>query len=95
MPITVEQILSALHTLDHADVRRVNTAAYGILKLKRAAETRAAKSKLHVGDKVSWRGRRGYQEGTIVKINRTRCIVNTGTAYAPDWTVPMTMLQAV
>jgi putative ribosome biogenesis GTPase RsgA len=94
MSITVEQILSALHTFDQADVRRVNQAAYQILKQTRSAANRAAKSKLHVGDKVSWSGRHGHQTGTIVKINRTRCIVNTGTGYARDWTVPMTMLHA-
>jgi hypothetical protein len=93
MTVTVEQILSTLHTLDPADVRRVNELAYGILKQKRRGEVAAAKRKLHTGMAVTWNGKYGPKSGTIVKVNRTRCVVNTG-GYR-NWTVPMTMLKAV
>lgn len=93
MTVTVEQILSTLHTLSPADVRRVNELAYGILKQKRRGEVAAAKRKLCAGMEVKWSGKYGPQSGTIVKVNRTRCVVNTGEFR--NWTVPMTMLQAV
>jgi hypothetical protein len=93
MPINVNEIIGSLHAMDHADVRRINQAAYEILKQTRSAANRAAKSKLHVGDKVSWSGRHGYQTGTITRVNRTRCVVDSG-GYR-NWTVPMTMLQVV
>ena len=53
----------------------------------------ALKSKLFPGMKVKWNGRKGFQTGTIVRVNRTRCEVDTG-GYR-NWTVPMTMLEAV
>ena len=93
MTITVEQILSALNTMDPADVRRVNTRAYDILKQKRGVEVAAAKRKLHTGMEVKWSGKYGPQSGTIIKVNRTRCIVKVPGEYR-QWTVPMTMLTA-
>ena len=93
MSITVEQILSTLHTLDTSDVRRVNELAYGILKEQRSQEVREAKRKLHPGMKVEWVGQTGRMSGVIKKVNRTRCVVDTGGFR--NWTVPMTMLKAV
>ena len=94
MSITVEQILTALHTMDPSDVRRVNELAYGILKEKRSSEVRAAKSKLRAGMDVTWKSRDGWpRKGVIVKVNRTRCLVRIPGEYR-QWTVPMTMLSA-
>ena len=94
MSITVEQILSALNTMDPSDVRRVNTRAYDILKQKRRVEVAQAKRALHVGMDVQWHGQYGPQSGTIIKVNRTRCVVKVPGEYR-NWTVPMTMLSAV
>ena len=94
MSITVNDILSALHSLPHEEVREINTAAYEILKRKSSAANREAKKKLHVGMKVKFRGKYGAPEtGVIKRVNRTRCVVDTG-GYR-NWTVPMTMLTAV
>lgn len=93
MSITVEQILSALNTMDPADVRRVNSRAYDLLKQKRHVEVAAAKRKLGVGMNVTWSGKYGPQAGKIIKVNRTRCIVNVPGEFR-NWTVPMTMLSA-
>ena len=88
------QIINALYAMDTADVRRINEAAYSILKGKRNQENRAAKSKLHVGQSVKFQGKHGYSlTGTIKKENRTRCVVDTGDLR--NWTVPMTMLEVV
>ena len=87
-------IINALYSMDPSDVRRINEAAYGILKDQRSSEIRAAKSKLRVGQKVKFRGKAGYSiTGTIKKVNRTRCVVDTGDYR--NWTVPMTMLEVV
>ena len=94
MSITVNDILAALDRLPHEEVREVNTAAYEILKRKSNAANREAKKKLHVGMKVRFRGKYGAPEtGIIKKVNRTRCVVDTGGFR--NWTVPMTMLTAV
>ena len=92
--MTINQILTSLHSLSHEDVRRVNELAYRILKDERSAQVRSAKSKLHVGMKVSFNGKHGCRMvGTIQKVNRTKCVVDTGEYRM--WTVPMTMLKAV
>jgi hypothetical protein len=75
--------------MDDAEVRRVNEAAYTILNTKRKAKVREAKSKLYVGMEVTF----GHHKGRIVKVNRTRCIVDTGGFR--NFTVPMTMIKAV
>ena len=93
--MTVTAIQSAILSGQFTDreLRDLNGTIINILKGKRSAATRAAKSKLFPGMKVSWTGRKGYQEGTIIRVNRTRCEVDTG-GYR-NWTVPMTMLTAV
>ena len=92
--MTPNQIINALYAMDTADVRRINEAAYSILKSQRNQENREAKRKLYVGQQVKFRGKHGYSlTGTIKKVNRTRCVVDTGDLR--NWTVPMTMLEAV
>ena len=93
--MTATEIHSAILSGQFTDreLRDINGTIVNILKADRRAKTAAAKRKLFPGMKVSWTGRKGYQEGTIVRVNRTRCEVDTG-GYR-NWTVPMTMLQAV
>jgi len=92
MPITKDQILSSLHTLSIEDIREINQAAYAIAKSYREVEAAMAKRSLRVGMKVSWNGKHGYNIGKILKVNRSRCVIETGTQ---KWTVPMTMLQEI
>jgi len=91
--MTTTEIIAALGTLSLADVREVNQAAYKILKSERSNKVHAAKLKLRTGMKVSFLDKYGCRlTGTIKKVNRTRCVVDTG-GYR-TWTVPMTMLSA-
>ena len=87
--MTLNEILRAIPTLDHGDVRKINECAYRILKDKRSSQVRSAKNKLRVGMKVRF----GWNTGTITKINRTRCIVDTGGFR--NFTVPMTMIEVL
>ena len=89
--MTVTEIQSAILSGNFTDreLRDINGSIVNILKADRRAKTAAAKRKLHVGMQVRFQGR----QGKIVKINRTRCIVDTGGFR--NWTVPMTMLEAV
>ena len=92
--MTTTEIIAALETLSLEEVREVNQAAYKILKSERSNKVHAAKLKLRSGMKVSFVDKQGYRlTGTIKKVNRTRCVVDTG-GYR-NWTVPMTMLTAV
>ena len=92
--MTAAQIQKAILNGSFTDreLRDINGTIVNHLKRKRSAATREAKSKLHAGMKVKWTGRKGFQTGTIVRVNRTRCEVDTGDLR--NWTVPMTMLEA-
>jgi hypothetical protein len=94
MTVNINEIIGALHSMDEADVRRINQAAYAILKQKRSRLNREAKNNMHVGATVTFRNKWGITEtGTIKKVNRTRCVVDTGQYQ--QWTVPMTQLTVV
>jgi hypothetical protein len=44
------------------------------------------------GDRVSFNGRRGLTEGTVLKVNIKNVVVDTGTT---RWNVPASMLTKV
>ena len=88
--MNIKDILSHIDTLPLDDLRKLNEATYKILKSNSRALTRLAKSKLCAGQKVRF----GSQTGTITKVNRTRCIVDTG-GIRGRYTVPMTMLEVI
>ena len=90
----VNDIIGSLYSMSEDDVRKINAATYDILNGKRKARNKDAKSKLRVGMRVTFTGKYGAPEtGTIKRVNRTRCVVDTGGFRT--WTVPMTMLKPV
>ena len=76
-------------------LRELNGVVVDLIKSKRRIDASIKKASLRVGDRVSWTGRRGYQEGTLKKINRTKCIVSTDGRLGGDWNVPISMLNVV
>jgi len=91
--LTADQIISAIANLSSADVRRVNAASYAMAVSKGRFDAAVKKDKLKVGMKVCWTGKNGYTTGTIFKVNRVKCIVETSNN--GKWTIPMTMLSEV
>ena len=90
----VKDIISSLYSMTDSEVRMINNAAYNILNNKRKRDLADKKSTLNVGMRVKFRGKGGYPEtGTITKVNRTRCVVDTGGFR--QWTVPISMLSPV
>ena len=85
----VKNIISSLYSMTDSEVRMINNAAYNILNDKRKRELAEKKRELHVGMEVTF----GHHKGRIVKVNRTRCIVDTGGFR--NYTVPMTMIKPV
>ena len=85
---SVDNIISILGTYSDEDLRRINQAAYNILNAKRKDTIAEKKRNLFVGMEVTF----GTHRGTIVKINRTKCVVDTGGMR--QWNVPMTMIKA-
>ena len=71
------------------ELRDINGTIVTILKAGRKAKVAEAKAKFKVGDKVKFQ----HMTGIIKKINRTKCVVDTG-GIRGQWNVPMTMLRA-
>tara|TARA_E500000331_G_scaffold1113_1_gene1116 strand:+ start:226 stop:498 length:273 start_codon:yes stop_codon:yes gene_type:complete len=90
--MTVTEIQQAILRRQFTDreLRDINGVIVDILKEERRHKVAVAKSKLRVGMEVTFQGR----QGKIVKINRTKCVVDVG-GHRGRWNVPMTMCQAV
>ena len=94
--MTVNEIQSAIlrGTFTDRELRDINGTIVNILKADRKKKVAAAKRNLHVGMEVKF----GHRSGKIVKINRTKCVVEVpaaGIFGSNRWNVPMTMCQAV
>ena len=92
MTVADIQIAILNGTFSERELRDINGTIVNILKSDRKKKTAAAKRKLSVGMDVRFQGRHAVMEGKIVKINRTKCVLDTGSG---RWNVPMTMCQAV
>ena len=90
--MTVAEIQTAILRGQFTDreLRDINGTIVNILKADRKKKVAAAKRNLHVGMEVTF----GHHRGKITKINRTKCVVDTG-GIRGKWNVPMTMCQAV
>ena len=88
--MNVNTIISSLHAMSEEDVRKINEAAYGILHTSRRNKISQAKRSMHVGQQVSF-GDFPKRTGTIVKINRTKCVVVVGGGCR--YNVPITMIR--
>ena len=89
--MTVAEIQKAILDGQFTDreLRDINGTIVNILKADRKAKVAEAKAKFKAGDKVKFQ----HMTGTIIKINRTKCVVDTG-GIRGQWNVPMTMLRA-
>ena len=90
--MTANQIKIAIlnGTFADCELRDINSTIVNILKADRKKKVAAAKQSLYVGMEVKF----GRHRGKIVKINRTKCVVDTG-GIRGRWDVPMTMCQPV
>ncbi len=90
---TLGRISTELPTLTETQLRTLNRLVIDQLKSIRDIEAAEKRRVLRAGDKVSWNGRRGYTEGTIVRVKRKKAIVDVG--YGRNWDVPLSMLTSV
>ena len=67
--MNIQDIYQNLDSFSIDDLRDLNEAVVHTIKAKRQQQSAIKKLSLRVGDKVSWDGRKGYKEGTIIKIN--------------------------
>ena len=85
--------LGALSELTDDQLRSLNHAVCDTLKSRRKTANLRARHKFVAGDRVSFSGRNGYTEGTVVRVKRTEAIIDTGELR--DWNVPLGMLNRV
>jgi len=89
----LSNIISELHNLDSNQLRVLNSAVCNQLSAIRDRDSALKRRTLRAGDKVSWNGRGGYTEGTIVRVKRKKAICDVG--HGRNWDVPLSMLTAI
>ena len=97
MTVADIQIAILNGTFTERELRDINGTIVNALKADRKAKINEAKCKFRVGDNVTFKQTRGittlHHVGVIIKVNRTKCKVDTG-GIRGTWNVPMTMLRA-
>ncbi len=89
LPVIVNLLSSTNFT--EAELLELNSIIIENIKSLRRLDAAAVGASLSIGDRVTWSGRRGVQEGIVEKINRKNAKVKVGFT---TWTVPMNMLSA-
>ena len=84
----LETINSLVAKMGLDDIKMVNER----MSLQRTFIGNDIKRSLTVGDRVSFNGRRGLTEGTVLEIAIKNVVVDTG---AGRWNVPASMLSKV
>lgn len=84
----METINSLVSKMSLEDIKMVNER----MSLQRTFIGNDIKRSLKIGDKVSFNGRRGLTEGTVLKIAIKNVVVDTGST---RWNVPASMLKKV
>ena len=87
------QILESTHQLSEAELKELNLFICSRLKDRRSFDAALKRRTLAAGDRVSWSGRRGHTEGTIVRVKRKKAICDIGNGQ--NWDVPLNMLTKV
>lgn len=82
-------MIAMISQLDMAQLKDVSE----LVQLQRNRLGQLVKRSLVIGDRVSFEGRQGYQEGTVVKVSVKNVVVDTG-GYQ-KWRVPASMLTKV
>jgi hypothetical protein len=86
-------VMDNVSTLNEAQLGRLNRAVIAEMKGRRNYDAALKRRTLSEGDRVSWTGRNGYTEGTIIRIKRKKaiCDVDSGS----NWDVPLNMLTVL
>jgi hypothetical protein len=91
--MTFNEILDSTNALTETELRELNGFILSRLKERRNFDAALKRRTLSEGDKVSWSGRNGYTEGTIIRVKRKKAICDVG--HGRNWDVPLNMLTKV
>ena len=84
----IKEMILKIHDLN--DLMDLNRFVIKNIKAQRWIAGQVTKSDLSLGRKVEWTGKRGAQKGFILKLNRTRALVEN--EIGEKWNVPFHML---
>lgn len=84
-----QDVLTDVRKLSEAQLRTLNQVIVDILKTKKIIAAR----QFNVGDKVTWIGREGKQNGTIRSLGRINHVVLADTGI--NWKVTATLLKHI
>jgi len=81
--------------MSESELQDLNRAVIMQIKDRRNRDARKKRYEFKAGDKVTWNGRNGHTEGTIVRVKRKKaiCAVNGDTYSNRNWDVPLNMLE--
>ena len=88
--MNLTQIINELGDLSTEQLRILNGTVVDLIKERRNFESALKRRTLSEGDKVHFKGRNGYVEGTVSRIKRKKAIVKTTSG---NWDVPLNMLS--
>jgi hypothetical protein len=96
MNVEVMKIIGDINQInDVEELRTINSVLVTRVKALNTVKDTTKSIEFEVGEQVTWhsrKGARGITQGTLVKKNRTRCIVEVEGIL---WTVPFNMLEKV
>ena len=75
--LTTNEIAKLQVLMAKADIDQFQHIA-DMFNATRRMKVNSLKNNFKVGQKVTWTGKRGFQEGVITKINRKNIVVNAG-----------------
>lgn len=91
--MSYNNIVSNISKLSESQLRSLNGLVIEQLKMIRSIESAEKRAILREGDRVSWSGRHGYTEGSIIRVKRKKAICSVG--HGRNWDVPLNMLTLV
>ena len=87
-------VLNAIAKMNKDELYALNDIVVNSINHQTRMERVAAKSAFTVGQKVSFNGKRGYVEGSIIKINKVNIVVQESNRPI-RWTVSPNLLNKV
>ena len=95
--MTFDEILDSTQNLTEGELRELNIFVCARLKERSSFDAALKRRTLAEGDKVSWNGRNGYTEGTVIRVKRKKaiCSADGDTYIGRSWDVPLNMLTKI
>ncbi|HIE82771.1 MAG TPA: hypothetical protein EYQ00_02505 [Dehalococcoidia bacterium] len=89
--MSITEMIKNLSNLNKDELSTLNHAVCDQLKTIRNRDAAVKRHLFNPGDSVKWVGRKGHQQGHIVRVKRKNAVVKVGIT---SWNVPLSMLES-